>query len=283
MEKINLNYNTDYKIDEIVSRIKKDPLGKKIIKELSITDEEIERHYELLNNYISINKNCLTCHNMNDCDHSSKGLKYQLKRDLENDLTDCFIVCNYFEGYYTRKKNLIYTTFDEKSLLNDKQKNFIFDNALTLGNEFVMRIIQILKKERVPGAYLQVNNSKLRLKLIQSLSYNLLSQYKVAIVKFSDLLKDLKSEFKINNGPNTFKIVLESDILIMDGLGNESITTWSRDEILLSLLDNRIQNDKITILCSEFSLDDLKKIYKINYNDDVKVNQLIDKINEIKI
>ena len=49
----------------------------------------------------------------------------------------------------------------------------------------------------------------------------------------------------------------------------------------MSLLDNRIQSDKTTILCSEFSLEELKKIYKINYNDDVKSNQIIDKINEI--
>ena len=70
--------------------------------------------------------------------------------------------------------------------------------------------------------------------------------------------------------------------MILDGLGNEAITTWSRDEILLSILDNRLQSDKITILCSEFSLDDLKKLYKVNYNDEVKVNQIIEKINEIK-
>ena len=91
----------------------------------------------------------------------------------------------------------------------------------------------------------------------------------------------IKSEFKIT-GNNTYQTIIDSEILILDGLGNEAITTWSRDEILLSILDNRLQSDKITILCSEFSLDDLKKLYKVNYNDEVKVNQIIEKINEIK-
>ena len=94
-------------------------------------------------------------------------------------------------------------------------------------------------------------------------------------------VKVIKSEFKIT-GNNTYQTVIDSDILVIDGLGNEAITTWSRDEILLSILDNRLQSDKITILCSEFSLDDLKKLYKVNYNDEVKVNQIIEKINEIK-
>jgi len=127
MEKINLNYNADVNLDEIILKIKKNPLGKKIIQELKITDQEIERHYELLNNYLSINQNCLNCHNMSNCDHSTKGLKYQLKRDIEGDLTDCFVVCDNYNDYYIRKKNLIYTTFDENDLLDEKQKDFFLE------------------------------------------------------------------------------------------------------------------------------------------------------------
>ena len=54
------------------------------------------------------------------------------------------------------------------------------------------------------------------------------------------------------------------------------------DYDILSILDNRLQSDKITILCSEFSLEELRKLYKITNNDEVKVNQIIEKINEIK-
>ena len=36
-----------------------------------------------------------------------------------------------------------------------------------------------------------------------------------------------------------------------------------------------------SILCSEFSIEDLRKIYKIGYNDDVKANQLVEKIKDI--
>ena len=130
------------------------------------------------------------------------------------------------------------------------------------------------------GVYLKVSNSKIRLKIIQSLAYNLLLNHKVSIVKFSDLLKNIKSEFK-TSGNETYNLLLDSEILIVDGLGNEAITSWSRDEILLSILDNRLQNDKVTILCSEFSIEDLRKIYKIGYNDDVKANQLVEKIKDI--
>ena len=114
------------------------------------------------------------------------------------------------------------------------------------------------------------------------LAYGLLLNHKVTIVKFSDFLKIIKSEFKVKDGPTAFKTAMESDVLIIDGIGNEAISTWSRDDILLSLLDNRQQMDKTTILTSEYEIEDLKKLYKIGYNDDIKVNQLIEKIKDIK-
>lgn len=279
MEKINLDYNKDLNYDKILNNLKSNPLIINLINALKLTDEEIINNFELLNNYAKTNKSCLNCKSRNDCDHSTKGHKYGLKRYGEHDLTDYFTICDYYKDYYVRKNNLIFTTFKEEDLLDDSQKNFVIDNASMLGMDFVKKVIAIQKKQKVNGAFLQINNSKLRLKLLKSLSYGLLLNHRVSVVKFSDLLKTIKSEFK--GSTNTFNIVLETDILIIDGLGNESITTWSRDEILMSLLDNRIQNDKITILCSEFSLEELKKLYKINYNDDVKANQIIDKINEI--
>ena len=279
MEKINLDYNKDLNYEEILNNLKSNKLIKNLINELQLTNQDIINNFDLLNNYAKINKKCLNCNSRHNCDHSTKGHKYELKKENDYYLTDYFTICDFYKDYYIRKNNLVFTTFKEEDLLDDSQKNFVIDNASMLGMDFVKKVISIQKHEKVNGAFLQMKNSKLRLKLINSLSYGLLINHKMSVVKFSDLLKIIKSEFK--GSTNSFNIVLESDILLIDGLGNESITTWSRDEILMSLLDNRIQNDKITILCSEFSLEELKKIYKINYNDDVKANQIIDKINEI--
>ena len=57
MEKLNLNYN-NLDFQEILSFIKNSSLGKQIIQDLNLTDKEIIDHYELINNYIKINKRC---------------------------------------------------------------------------------------------------------------------------------------------------------------------------------------------------------------------------------
>ncbi len=283
MEKLNFNVNDDFDFQEYIKEIKNNNLISPIIASLKITDDEIETYYELFNYYLNINNKCFSCQSKNECNHSTKGLMYQIKRDSYNQLSDSFIICKYFKDYYVRKNNLLYTTFDKEEILDDSQKNFVYDNIALLGKDFTKRIISLLKGEKISGAFLQLKNAKIRLKLLKSLSYGLLLKYKVSIVKLSDLLKEIKSDFKTNDKEDTFKIVLESDILIIDGLGNEAISAWSRDEILLSLIDNRLQSEKTTILCSEFSLEELPKIYKLNYNDDTKANHLIEKINEIKM
>ena len=279
MEKLNLKFS-DSNVDEIVLNIKSNPLAKQVINQLHLTDEEIKNNYELINNFLSNNKSCINCSGMKNCNHFTKGHRYGLKRDDDNDLTDYFTICDYYKDYYVRKNNLIYTTFNQDNILDECQKRFILDNPQLLGLEYIKKIIQIQNNDNVSGVYLKVSNSKMRLKIIQSLAYNLLLNHKVSIVKFSDLLKNIKSEFK-TSGNETYNLLLDSEILIVDGLGNEAITSWSRDEILLSILDNRLQNDKVTILCSEFSIEDLRKIYKIGYNDDVKANQLVEKIKDI--
>lgn len=279
MEKVNLNYN-NINFDDIASKIKSSNIGKEIIEELELSDEEIKNNYELLNNYIKQNISCENCKNMNSCDHSTKGHRYGLKRDLDGDLTDYFTICKFYQKYYQKKKNIVFTTFNEEELLDSSQKTFLRDNYNLLGN-FLEKIVKMGENQPVTGAFIHLPDTKIRLKLIKGIAYTLLSSRQMSIVKFSDLLQVIKSEFKIKSDETTFKEILECDILVIDGLGNESVTNWSRDEILLSLLDNRIQMDKTTILCSEYSIEQLKKIYKIGYSDTIKVEQLIEKIKEL--
>ena len=95
------------------------------------------------------------------------------------------------------------------------------------------------------------------------MAYNLLLNHKVSIVKFSDLLKNIKSEFK-TSGNETYNLLLDSEILIIDGLGNEAITTWSRDEILLSLEANKVNTNTDVLRKNEVKMpswvDEVKKI-----------------------
>ena len=281
MEKLQLNFN---EIDEnkILKELKENKVAKDLIDRLNLKDEVIIQSYDLILNYIRESSFCdSSCTSKDTCIKKSKMYRYDLYVDENNNLQERMIICPYYKDYYKRKKNLIYTTFDEDVILDDKSKDFIIDNINIFGN--VKKLTNILTHNKeTNGIYFQLKDSVTRLNLVKSLAYRLLGNEEVAIVKFQDMLMDIKEEFKLVSDDKIIDKVNRVSILIIDGIGHESITNWSRDEILYSLLDNRIQNKKTTILCSEYTIDELKSAYRIKGNQDaLKVEKLIDKIKEI--
>lgn len=66
--------------------------------------------------------------------------------------------------------------------------------------------------------------------------------------------------------------------LIIDDLGNESISQWSRDDILHSVISYRLEQKLPTYVTSNFSLDQLKGMYTIKSIDSKKVKSIMEKI-----
>ena len=73
------------------------------------------------------------------------------------------------------------------------------------------------------------------------------------------------------------------DVLFLDDFGGEKVTTWSRDEVLFSLLNFRMNNNKSTFFTSNFSIKQLIFIYKnIKSNSSTNFNKKIFEIETIK-
>jgi len=74
--------------------------------------------------------------------------------------------------------------------------------------------------------------------------------------------------------------IKNAELLIIDDLGNEKITDWSRDSVLYEVLDYRLRNklNKI-IINSNYNLYELKELYKVD--NEVRAKRFIDLIRSI--
>lgn len=54
---------------------------------------------------------------------------------------------------------------------------------------------------------------------------------------------------------------------MLDGIGEENITAWSRDEILLTILSYRLLNHLPTFFTSMYGYKDLENVYTIKKSD----------------
>ena len=109
----------------------------------------------------------------------------------------------------------------------------------------------------------------------------------VAFVNVSSLMQRLKQLF---NQPDEMEQLMQSLLhvhcLVLDDLGAEPITSWSRDEILLTIINDRLENQKKTIITSNFPLHQLQRLYRQDAKgtiDDIRAERLIDRIEALCI
>lgn len=103
----------------------------------------------------------------------------------------------------------------------------------------------------------------------------------VAFVSPADLLAHLKSNFGSYENDPTLERLKSVDILVIDDLGAEPITGWGRDEVLLPLLNARLENYRKTIFTSNYPPKLLSNAYSLDTRgnlDKMRANRFVDRV-----
>ena len=97
------------------------------------------------------------------------------------------------------------------------------------------------------------------------------------------MLRDLKDDW------DTFGAKMDyyqnADILLIDDIGAEKVTTWGRDEILGTILQYRMENKLTTFFTSNFTIEELEKHLSFSSfsEDQVKARRIIERIKQLTI
>ena len=102
-------------------------------------------------------------------------------------------------------------------------------------------------------------------------------------VETRNFLESLKNN--LNNKEEYFSLmakVKDVDVLVLDNLGDEKISEWTRDDIISGILDYRIKNDLLTYITSSYTLEELASLYEVSKTNSevgkIKANKFIEKI-----
>lgn len=107
---------------------------------------------------------------------------------------------------------------------------------------------------------------------------------KVAFIKVSDFFNNMKSYFSSNTSGMINKTVSQlqrCDYLFMDDIGAESVSEFVRDDILLRILEYRLENKLCTIFTSNLSKQELLKHYQYDRKEKanlMKARRLMERI-----
>lgn len=136
----------------------------------------------------------------------------------------------------------------------------------------VGEIISFLDKPEGPGFYIYGDVGVGKTYLVTALTNELAKMGKtIAFVHTPSLINDFKNKISNRFGSidNELYILKNVDILVLDDIGSEGVSDWTRDDILLSILNHRMEANKTCFYTSNLSVDELYSYYAVNNRREV--------------
>lgn len=258
---------------------------KKITDKLKLPKSYLMKYTSSIEESAKELNNCKNCKNILECKNSYTGHVYY--PDMLNDnLVFDYVACKYKKELDERNKykSNIYLFEIPKEIKEASMKNIDLDNP----DRF--KIIKWLKKFLddykpnigMKGIYLTGNFGCGKTYLISAALNELAKKdHKIAIIYYPEFLRSLKESFNDPDSYNEkFKMIKRVEILLIDDIGAETMTEWSRDEVLGTILQYRMQEGLVTFFTSNFSIKDLEEHFSVSSKgiEKVKAQRIIERI-----
>lgn len=250
-------------------------------KHLNLTFDEVKRNISFFNQIIEQEYNCSKlgskCNDLTNYHLTVSRLADRLYfayvpcMKMEKIKNDNKYKLMYLYNYYsTSEISNIFLT-DMKGQKVDKSKNIIINCFRELTVNKSQKGIYIYGKCGVGKTYLSFGISNWYAK----------KEYSIAFVYLPDFTNLIKSGFNSisdkEKANEIYKHALEADVLMLDDIGSEYASDWFYSNYLLNILNLRSNENKITYFNSNYSLDELKKVF-INRCKNIDKSKICERI-----
>ena len=266
---------------DVISEFKKMEPIKTIVNKNSLSDEFLDDEFLTLYSYHLKKKKCLNCQGLQFCGQEDVG--YQPVLTFNEHFNLEYAGCPFFnqiKNNVDENNNLIVvgTSLDNIDPTGNELKNNSYRNNL------------LLKLNEIYSDYFNNKNPK---GLFLSGPYGCGKSYimglfakkfaakgqQVIFVYFPDLVRTIKAE--ITQGIEGYVEDLKNcDVLILDDFGGESMSPYIRDEVLGAVLQDRMENKKLTFITTNLDKDNLHEHLAESHQniDDLKATRVEQRI-----
>jgi len=278
------NLNAELK-KSYVEALKK-PEFKKLITLLKVKEDVALKYTSKLEATSLELLNCSNCKNLYECKNKIVGHVYY--PDLEKqELLFNYVPCKY-QKKEEKELAAIKTEFFQIPLEIKKAKMADIDltdkNRLPI-NKWLSKFYKDYQgNKHLKGLYLHGSFGSGKTYLISALLNELASEgAKSVIIYYPELLRNLKEAFDDNTFAERIKMILAADLLLLDDIGAETVSSWNRDEILGTILQYRMDNKLPTFFTSNLNLKELEShfITKKEAEEQIKARRIIERIKQI--
>jgi len=235
-------------------------------------------------------KNCKKCKNIFECKNEVEGYVYYPQKN-DTDIEFCYIPCKYrkeLDEMNQYRDNIYYFNISENLKnasmkdIDTKDKNRF--ETIKWVNTFIN---EYTNGKKCKGIYLNGNFGCGKTYLLSAMLNELAKRgHKVAMVYYPEFLRTLKESFNSINSEeykNKFNYIKKVEILLLDDIGAETLTEWSRDEVLGTILQYRMEENLPTLFTSNLSMKELEVHLSTTSKDvdKVKARRIIERIKHL--
>lgn len=265
-----------------------DPLFKAYVETLPLSDEVLAEYTSSIEDAVKELKNCKQCPGLKECPNDVKGHVLSAMKKEEG-LIFSYLPCSKLRR---KEKSLAYqkniTCYDLPKEIREAsfQKMDKSDKKRFPIMEYFTEFIKAYKKGESPkGIYLHGSFGSGKTYMIAAL-FNELAKKDISsvLVYYPELLRSLKSSFG-SDYEEKYEYIKKAPLLLLDDIGAENTTAWSRDEVLGPLLQYRMEEHLPTFFTSNFTLAELEKNLSITANgsEQVKAKRIIERIKQLTV
>ena len=289
-EVINGKYGkSEYRLEaDFQKSYDEDMMFRKIANSLDLPKETLMKYTTKIERSSCELKNCKKCKNIFECLNEVNGYIYYPQKNEDN-IEFCYIPCKYkkeIDRNNQYKDNIYYFNISENlknasmSSIDTKDKNRF--ETIKWINDFIKNYNKGLKPK---GIYLNGNFGCGKTYLLSAMLNELAKEgHKVAMIYYPEFLRSLKESFNSTDDfKNRFNYIKKVEVLLLDDIGAETLTEWSRDEILGTILQYRMEENLPTLFTSNLTIDELENHLSTTSKDvdKVKARRIIERIKQL--
>jgi len=256
----------------------KDETFKSLVKKLGITEEVGALNTSKLEDSVEELKNCQNCKGLYECKNKVLG-HYEYPKVYDKTIDLVFVPCKYkkqndemLASKMTAAKELAMASFRDIDV-TDKNRVKVIKWLKNFYDEYDG--IKDLK-----GLYLHGPFGSGKTYLISALLNELKNKKRaeVCIIYFQEVLRELKDDW--NTYVEKTNYYSNVPILLLDDIGAEQVSEWGRDEVLGTILQNRMNKHLITFFTSNLTMKELEYALSTTKSnvDNVKARRIIERI-----
>ena len=253
----------------------KNPEFKKFTQSINLNDKILMKYTSSLKQCFDEKENCKNCKGIENCKNEVIGCFYE-PIIIDGNLNFSHKTCKYKNKILHDIEYIKDGYFFEvsKEVRNAKMKDIYTDDKKR--KELIKWVINFIKDYKegksCKGLYLSGNFGSGKSYIVSAMINELIKDgYKGALIYYPEFLRNLKSSFG-KDFEEKFEFAKKADLLLLDDIGAENISSWSRDEILGLIIQYRMDEKLPTFFTSNLSIEELE----------VHLSESKDKIDKIK-